>query len=144
MLFVPQPQELYAKRIYNHLGLSIDVQNGESLTDEFDQRMKASGLSGVAAWHWAIDRYRVDGVVTIDENHYSRSGQSPVRRFPEDFFRYMNPAIHIKGKFELTTDGNEIKLKEIKPPPGCPKCQHPGEFVRMALCCPTHGAFGGI
>ncbi len=26
---------------------------------------------------------------------------------------------------------------------GCPKCGHMGEFVRMALCCPTHGVFGG-
>jgi hypothetical protein len=27
---------------------------------------------------------------------------------------------------------------------GCPKCGCRGEFVRMALCCPTHGVFGGI
>lgn len=26
---------------------------------------------------------------------------------------------------------------------GCPKCGHKGAFVRMALCCPNHGAFGG-
>ena len=27
---------------------------------------------------------------------------------------------------------------------GCPKCGNPGEFIRMALCCPEHGFFGGI
>lgn len=26
---------------------------------------------------------------------------------------------------------------------GCPKCGHLGNFVRMALCCPIHGMFGG-
>lgn len=27
---------------------------------------------------------------------------------------------------------------------GCPQCGHRGDFVRMALCCPIHGCFGGI
>lgn len=27
---------------------------------------------------------------------------------------------------------------------GCPKCGDRGKFIRMALCCPKHGAFGGI
>ncbi len=26
---------------------------------------------------------------------------------------------------------------------GCPKCGHEGNFVRLALTCPEHGAFGG-
>lgn len=26
----------------------------------------------------------------------------------------------------------------------CPQCGAPGEFIRMALCCPRHGAFGGM
>jgi hypothetical protein len=26
----------------------------------------------------------------------------------------------------------------------CPKCGDYGVFIRMALCCPTHGAWGGI
>ena len=25
----------------------------------------------------------------------------------------------------------------------CPRCGHRGRFIRMALVCPTHGAFGG-
>lgn len=25
----------------------------------------------------------------------------------------------------------------------CPKCQHAGTWVRMALVCPTHGMFAG-
>lgn len=29
-------------------------------------------------------------------------------------------------------------------PTGCPKCGHAGTFIRMALCCPDHGAFGGM
>ncbi len=29
-------------------------------------------------------------------------------------------------------------------PEGCPKCGCSGEFIRMALCCPTHGVFAGI
>jgi hypothetical protein len=41
----------------------------------------------------------------------------------------------------------EVEIKfEIKCEPkenGCPKCGHLGKFVRMALCCPTHGVFGG-
>jgi hypothetical protein len=27
---------------------------------------------------------------------------------------------------------------------GCPKCQHPGRFVRTALVCPHHGPFAGF
>lgn len=27
---------------------------------------------------------------------------------------------------------------------GCQTCGHTGVFVRMALCCPAHGAFAGI
>ena len=26
----------------------------------------------------------------------------------------------------------------------CPKCWHSGRFIRMALVCPRHGAFGGV
>lgn len=26
----------------------------------------------------------------------------------------------------------------------CPRCGAAGEFIRMALCCPKHGAFGGM
>lgn len=26
----------------------------------------------------------------------------------------------------------------------CPKCGHPGEFIKTALCCPEHGVFGGF
>lgn len=37
----------------------------------------------------------------------------------------------------------ETLLPKVEKPKGCPKCGHAGEFVRMALCCPTHGAFGG-
>lgn len=29
-------------------------------------------------------------------------------------------------------------------PDGCPKCGHRGTFIKMALCCPKHGVFGGI
>lgn len=27
---------------------------------------------------------------------------------------------------------------------GCPTCGNRGTFIRMALCCPLHGFFGGI
>ncbi len=33
---------------------------------------------------------------------------------------------------------------ESKPEGTCPKCGDVGRFVRMALCCPIHGMFGGI
>lgn len=37
-----------------------------------------------------------------------------------------------------------IYLVSKRPPYiGCPKCGHAGDFIRMALCCPVHGVFGG-
>ncbi len=36
-----------------------------------------------------------------------------------------------------------VEINLNKPKEGCPKCGHQGNFVRMALCCPHHGVFGG-
>ena len=37
----------------------------------------------------------------------------------------------------------EIHPNDYKANGLCPKCGHRGEFIAMALCCPTHGMFGG-
>jgi len=37
-----------------------------------------------------------------------------------------------------------FRIEPRAKPEGCPKCGHRGDFVRMALCCPEHGPFGGI
>lgn len=37
----------------------------------------------------------------------------------------------------------EEKLQDNKKKGTCPKCQHAGTWVRMALVCPTHGMFAG-
>ncbi len=45
-------------------------------------------------------------------------------------------------------EGRQVIMLELEPHQGgvggCPKCHHPGSFVRTALCCPTHGVFGGF
>jgi len=35
------------------------------------------------------------------------------------------------------------EIKVATKPVGCPRCGHAGDFIRMALCCPQHGVFGG-
>lgn len=42
--------------------------------------------------------------------------------------------------------GKWFRIDQPEPkriPDSCPKCGHVGRFIRMALCCPQHGAFGG-
>jgi len=43
---------------------------------------------------------------------------------------------------EYNNAANEA-IQERKLSGDCPKCGHRGEFIRMALCCPQHGVFGG-
>lgn len=47
--------------------------------------------------------------------------------------------------FKLPDDENQENKEKTKKviEDGCPKCGHPGDFVRMALCCPSHGFFAG-
>lgn len=56
----------------------------------------------------------------------------------------------LHGQFELHANGRCLTklqrgyvLKKSYNPNGCPKCGNPGKFIRMALVCPNHGAFGG-
>lgn len=64
----------------------------------------------------------------------------------------------IKNNINFTGEGNPNKkpcpaeaargLKSINSwygnvakPAGCPKCEHPGEWINLGLTCPTHGPF---
>ncbi len=61
--------------------------------------------------------------------------------------QYLPPAMpaglppSLTGGWPVEVIGN-VKVTE-KETEGCPKCGHLGDFVRMALCCPAHGIFGG-
>lgn len=63
--------------------------------------------------------------------------------------RAFDKAIAQRGaKVELNEEAQGMYhagvAKAISKPQGCPKCGHEGNFVVMALVCPTHGAFGGL
>jgi hypothetical protein len=52
-----------------------------------------------------------------------------------DALDFVRAVLRVKRKAEAAAKANNGT---------CPKCGHVGNFIRMALCCPTHGMFGGI
>ncbi len=59
--------------------------------------------------------------------------------FYDDKFKWQNTIEELLKQYGKHNHENINKKLED----GCPKCGHPGEFIRMALCCPEHGVFGG-
>lgn len=135
----------------------------ESIRYAFGAMMIGTPLS---SWRTPFGDVTVDPVATRDYAARQQLMASSVMQPGEQIKSFDNVngiyvAVGDRGTVVESVDGmtwtqrtpnpcKEIEVARVTRPTtsvkytsGCPRCGHEGEFVRMALTCPTHGVFGG-